>query len=71
MIVFSECDSKNQGWIQRFWKGVVLYVDHHGWLAKKIVDFKWPKKYEIALETIIIWQNISIKFSPFLLINSY
>ena len=64
----------NQGQIQRFWKRGVLYAGHHGWLAKKILGFRWSKKAEIMLETISFWQNISIsifKFSPFLLIKSY
>ena len=58
-----------QGRIQRFWKGVALYVGHHGWPTKKILDFRWSKKAKITLETISFWQNISIsifKFSPFL-----
>ena len=63
-----------QGRIQRFWKGGAHYVGHHGWPAKKILGFRWPKKAEITLETISFWQNISIsifKFSPFLSIKSY
>ena len=51
-----------------------LYVGHHGWLAKKILGFRWSKKADITLETISFWQNISIsifKFSPFLSIKSY
>ena len=51
-----------------------LYVDHHGWPAKKILDFRWSKKAEVTLETISFWQNISIsvfKFSPFLSTKSY
>ena len=27
-----------------------LYVDHHGWPAKKILDFRWSKKAEVTLE---------------------
>ena len=71
MITMMKNCSK-QGRIQRFWKGVALYVGHHGWPAKKIVGFRWPKKSEITLETISFWQNISIsifKFSPFLSIK--
>ena len=30
-------------------KREALYVGHHGWLAKKILDFRWSKKAEIAL----------------------
>ena len=51
-----------------------LYVGQHGWLAKKNLVLKWFKKAEITLETISVWQNISIsifKFSPFLSIKSY
>ena len=57
------------GRIQRFWKGAVLYVGHHGWPTKKILGFRWSKKAKITLESIRFWQNISInnfKFSPFL-----
>ena len=57
-----------QGRIQRFWKGVALYVGHHGWPTKKILRFRWSKKTNITLETISFEQNISIsifKFSPF------
>ena len=63
-----------QGRVQRFWKGRVLYVNNHDWPAKIILGFRWSKKAEITLETIIFWQNISInifKFSPFLSIKSY
>ena len=62
-----------QGRIQRFWKGR-LCVGHHGWPAKKVLDFRWSKKAEIALKTINFWQNIYIsifKFSPFLSIKFY
>ena len=55
--------------IQRFWKGVVLYVSHNVWPTKKILGFWWSNKAEITLGTIRFWQNISIsiiKFSPFL-----
>ena len=58
-----------QGQIQRFWKGVVLYVGHHGWLMKKILGLRWSKKTKITLEIITFWQKISIsvfKLSPFL-----
>ena len=27
-----------------------LYVSHHGWPTKKILDFRWPKKVKITLE---------------------
>ena len=50
----------------------MLYVGHHGWPAKKILGFRLSKKAEITLETINIWQNISIiifDFSQFLFIN--
>ena len=60
---------KNQGRIQRFWKGVALCVGHHGWPAKKILGYRWSKKAKITLETISVWQNIFIsifKFSQFL-----
>ena len=65
---------KNQGRIQRFWKGVALYVGHHGWPAKKILGYRWSKKAKITLKTISVWQNIFIsifKFSQFLSIKSY
>ena len=55
----------------RFWKEGVHYVGHHGWLTKKILDFRWSKKAKITLEAITSWTNISIsifKFSPFLYI---
>ena len=58
-----------QGQIQRFWKGLALYVDQHGWPKKKILGFRLSKKAKIALQTISSLQNISIsilKFSPFL-----
>ena len=53
--------NSSQGQIQRFGKGVGvggggkegLYVGHHGWRAKKILGFRWPKKDEITLESII------------------
>ena len=54
--------------IQRFLKDGTLYVDHHGWPAKKIFGFRWSKKAEIRLETISFWQIISVsifKFFPF------
>ena len=53
---------------------LTLYVVHHGWPAKKKLDFRWSKKAEITLETISFWQNVYIcilKFSPFLSIKSY
>ena len=37
-----------QGRIQRFWKVGALCVGHHGWLAKKFLDFSWSKKAEIT-----------------------
>ena len=55
--------------IQRFWKGVALYVSHHGWPTKKVLAFRWSKKAKITLETTSCWQNIStsiFKFSPYL-----
>ena len=55
--------------IHRFWKGVELYVGHHGWLTKEILVSRESKKAKATLETISFWQNISIsifKFSPFL-----
>ena len=58
-----------QGRIQRFWKRGALYVGHHGWLAKKMLGFRWSKKAKIKLETTSFWRNISIgifKFSPLL-----
>ena len=30
----------------------VLYVGHHGWSAKQVLDFRWSKKVEITLETV-------------------
>ena len=63
-----------QGRIQRFWKGGALYVNHHGWPAKKMLGFRWFKKAKITLETISFGQIISIsifKFSRFLSIKSY
>ena len=50
----------------------VLYVGYHGWLAKKILGFRWSKEAEITSETISFWQDILVnifKFSLFLLIN--
>ena len=58
-----------QGWIQRFWKGVALYVSDYGQLKKKILGFRWSKKAKITLQTISFRKNIFIKifkFSPFL-----
>ena len=58
-----------QGRIQRFSKGVALYVGHYGWLMKKILGFRWSKKAKLTIETKSFWQNISIsifKFSLFL-----
>ena len=55
--------------IQRFWKGMALYVGHHGWPTKKILGFRWCKKIKTTLETLSFWQNIYIsifKFYPFL-----
>ena len=40
-----------------------LYVDHHGWPAKKILGFRWSKKTEITLETIFL--SIFSIFFPF------
>ena len=37
-------DIAKQGRIQRFWKGVALYIDNHGWPSKKILGFRWSKK---------------------------
>ena len=44
-----------------------------GWCSmsatKKILGFRWSRKFKIALEAISLWQNISIsifKFSPFI-----
>ena len=57
-----------QGRIQRFWKGVALYIGQHGWCTKKILGFRWSEKAKIMLETISFQQNISIsifKFSSF------
>ena len=59
----------SQGWIQRFWKGVALYIGHHSWPTKKTLGSWWSKKAKITLETVSFWQNISIsifKFYPFL-----
>ena len=58
-----------QGRIQRFWKGVVLYVGPHGWPTKKTLGFTCSKKAKITLESIRFLQNtfISIfRFSTFL-----
>ena len=59
--------------IQRFRKGAVLCVEHHGWpISRKTLGFRWSKKAKITLKTISYWQNISInifKFSPFLYAN--
>ena len=43
-------DNVVQGRIQRFWKGVALYVGHHGWPTKKILELRWSKKAKITLE---------------------
>ena len=59
----------NIGAVQKFWKGLKLYVGHCGWPTSKILGFRWSKKAKITLETMCFWQNISIsifKFSPFL-----
>ena len=45
--------------IRRFWKGVALYVSHHGWPTKKLLGFRWSKKAKTTLETISI--RISIR----------
>ena len=55
-----------QGWIQRFRKGVALYVGHHGWSTKKILSFRWPRKAKITLKTILFWQIFLSTFSNFL-----
>ena len=37
--------------------------------TKKILGFRWSRKFKITLEAICLWQNISIsifKFSPFI-----
>ena len=55
--------------IQRFWKGVALYVGSHGWPTKKILGFTCSKRAKITLESIRFLQTtlISIfKFSTFL-----
>ena len=47
----------------------VLYVGHHGWMTKKILDFRWSKTVKIMLETISFWRNTSFiifKFSVFI-----
>ena len=62
-----------QGRIQRFLKWGALYVNHHGWPAKKTLGFRWSKKAKVTLETISFWQNISssiFTFSWFLSIKS-
>ena len=35
-----------------FKRGGALYVGHHGWLTKKILDFRWSKKAKITLKAI-------------------
>ena len=58
-----------QGRIQRFWKGVALYVDYHDLPTKKILGFSWSKKTKKTLETTSFGQNIYIsifKFSLYL-----
>ena len=45
-----------------------IYVSHHGVPAKKNIDFRWSKKSETALETISLWQNISISILKFFFI---
>ena len=62
-------ESLEQGRIQRFWKGVELYVGHHGWPTKEVLRSKESKKVKTKLETISFRQNVSIsifKFPPFL-----
>ena len=54
---------KDQGWIQRFWKGGALYVSHHGWPATKVLDFRWFKKAEIALETKAFGETLALNVS--------
>ena len=51
IIVTLILDILVQGLIQRFWKGVALYVGHHGWSTKKSLGFRWSKKAKITLET--------------------
>ena len=66
--------SLNTGVDSEILKRGALYIGHHGWPAKKILDFRWSKKAEITLETISFWQNLYIsifKFSPILSIKSY
>ena len=49
--------------------GGSLYVSHHGWVTKKILDCRWSKKIKITLQTITFCRNISIsicEFSQFL-----
>ena len=58
--------SLSQGRIQRFWKGGMLYVGHHGWPARKILGFRWSKKAEIALETKAFGEAFVSVFSNFL-----
>ena len=36
---------ENQGQIQIFWKGGVLYVGYDGWPTKKVLSFKFQTKY--------------------------
>ena len=49
-------DGTEQGWIQIFLREGVLYVGHHGWLAKKTLGFRWSKKVEVTLDTVSIFK---------------
>ena len=50
--------------VQRFWKGVALYVGHHGWPTKNF-RFQMVWKGQNNVRTISFWQNISISIFKF------
>ena len=45
--------------------GGSLYVSHHGWVTKKILDCRWSKKIKITLQIITFCRNIPISISEF------
>ena len=52
--------------IERFWKRGTLYVGHHVWPTKKILDFRWSKKAKVTLETKVFGETFLLVFSNFL-----
>ena len=50
---------------QKILKKGVLYDGHHGWLTKKILGFRWPKRANITLETKAFGKTFVSVFSNF------